>query len=107
MEDNDPLMMSNMRVMRQQNSYYNKHNPMMNMVPQAYMMMPMPVVRNGAKHSSIERYSMPAPKKTSFINQLPMQDFHLEQWRSAYKNIGSATRHFYTGSSFPAVAKIQ
>jgi len=44
--------------------------------------------------------------KKTFINQLPMQDFHLEQWRTAYKNINSATRHFYTGSSYPALVKL-
>jgi hypothetical protein len=51
-------------------------------------------------------YAGAGGKKKAVINQLPMQDFHLEQWRNAYKNINSATRHFYTGSSFPAVAKI-
>ena len=35
-----------------------------------------------------------------------MQDFQLEQWRQAYKNINTATRHFYTGSSFPTQTKI-
>lgn len=63
-------------------------------------------------YSSLEKqpqYSILSSKEKpmgAYINQLPMQDFQLEHWRSAYKNINAATRHFYTGSSYAQAQNI-
>ncbi len=42
----------------------------------------------------------PLQPKQAMIHQLPMQDYQLEKWRNAYRSSQSASRHFYTGSSF-------
>eukprot|EP00347_Sterkiella_histriomuscorum_P004719 403359372 len=64
-------------------------------------------INQSIMRSQLNKTSVLNPIKTKApIHQVPMQDFQLETWRNAYRTTKSATRHFYTGTSFIIIDKI-